>query len=59
MNRVMAEPDLELVVKHLQLGADLIHGTLIHLHLVDELGNLRVVEVLVRDVERLQTRAQV
>ena len=58
VNWIMGEAHLEFRVKNLQFGADLVHRTLIHLHLVDELGDLFGGKGSLADVDVLQTHLQ-
>ena len=59
VDRIMAEPYLELVVENLQLGAYLIHRSLIQLHEVDEFGDVVDAEPSSGRVEHLQLRADI
>ena len=58
VNWIMGEAHLEFRVKNFQFGADLVHRTLIHLHLVDELGDLFGGKGSLADVDVLQTHLQ-
>ena len=55
MDRIMREAYLELRIEDFQLGADLVHGTLIHLHLIDEFGDLIGGECPLAEVHILQS----
>lgn len=59
VDRIVAEPYLELVVENLQLGAYLIHRSLIQLHEVDEFGDVVDAELSSGRVEHLQLRADI
>ena len=50
----MGETHLELGIENLQFGADLIHRALIHLHLINELGNLIGRQRTIVESHRLQ-----
>lgn len=54
MDGIMGETHLELGIENLQFGADLIHRALIHLHLINELGNLIGRQRTIVESHRLQ-----
>ena len=58
MDGVMGETHLEFGIKNLQLGANLIHRTLVHLHLIDEFGDLIGWQRTVVETYRFQSRLQ-
>ena len=58
MDGVMGETHLEFGIKNLQLGANLIHRTLVHLHLIDEFGDLIGWQWTVVETYRFQSRLQ-
>ena len=58
MDGVMGETHLEFGIKNLQLGANLIHRTFVHLHLIDEFGDLIGWQRTVVETYRFQSRLQ-
>ncbi len=60
VDRVVAEPNLEFIVKDFQLGADFVHRAFVHLHHLYEIGDCRGVEGFrVAIVDGFQTDFQV